>query len=321
MHDAWFFIGVFVFIFLIWIATGGPLRPLSFAGPALPQPDVLGGGTYLSLPRAAFGVGESNVVLPGSTGGGALRGGGSRGGDTIPPASSLSGTAFGVPSPYRTLVTISHRVSGADAGNPRDEYINMFIAQNAGLSLNVTGWRLVSEATGNIGVIPKGIETPAYGAVNPTYDIVLSPGERAVLVSGRSPIGVSFRENKCVGYLSTFQKFTPSLPRNCPDPSLELERFYGSNYIRDGECIDEVERVSRCETVVSAPREVSDKCEVFMEKYLNYNGCVAAHRGDPDFLGDAWRVYLGAYGSLWRNDHEVIKLLDFSGKTVDAFSY
>src|SRR5665811_2252287 len=70
MHDAWFFIGIFVFIFLIWIATGGPLHPIAFTGPHLAEPQELGGGTYLQFPRAAFGVGGTNISLPGSSNGG-----------------------------------------------------------------------------------------------------------------------------------------------------------------------------------------------------------------------------------------------------------
>lgn len=319
MHDAWFFIGVFVFIFLIWIATGGPTHPLAFSGPALAQPDVLGGGTYLELPRAAFGVGSGNVVLPGSTGGGSL--GGSSGSGSTRAPSSLSGTAFGVPSPYRGVVTMNHYISGADADNPKDEYVELFVAQNAGLPINVTGWRLVSAATGETGVVPRGTEVPVSGSVNVLQDIVLSPGERALLISGRSPIGTSFRENKCIGYLGTFQSFSPPLPRSCPDPSTELATFYGSSYLRDTDCIDEVDRLSRCETVTDPPENVPQSCKNFMEKYFSYNGCVAAHKNDPDFAGDEWRIYLGAYGSLWRDRHEVLKLLDANGKTVDAFSY
>ena len=319
MHDAWFFVGVFVFIFLIWIATGGPVHPLAFSGPTLAQPDVLGGGTYLSLPRAAFGVGTGNVALPGSTGGGSF--GGSYGSGGIPTPSSLSGTAFGIPSPYRGIITMNHYISGADAENPKDEYAQIFMAQNAGLAVDITGWRLISAATGETGVIPRGTEVPVSGQVNVLQDIVLSPGERAVLISGRSPIGTSFKENKCIGYLETFQEFTPRLPVSCPDPSVELATFYGSSYLRDTDCIDEVDRLPRCEVVTDAPENVPQSCKNFMEKYFSYNGCVAAHKNDPDFEGSVWRIYLGAYGSLWRSRHEVIKFLDNNGKTVDAFSY
>ena len=58
-----------------------------------------------------------------------------------------------------------------------------------------------------------------------------------------------------------------------------------------------------------------------MVQYLNYNGCVAAHKNDADFEGNTWRIYLGRYFSMWRTQHEVVKLLDINSKTVDAFSY
>ena len=318
MHDAWFFVGVFIFIFLIWVATGGPLHPIAFTGPTLPQPDVLGGGTYLSLPRAPLGVGGSNVVLPGSSGGGSL---GGSSGSYAPLSSSLKGVAFGLPSPYRGIVTMNHYVSGADADNPRDEYVTISVAQNAGLAIDITGWKLVSGATGDYGLIPRGTEIPVSGSVNTTLNIVLSPGDRATIISGQSPIGVSFKENKCIGYLGSFQRYTPPLPLACPDPSDEFERFSGSSYLRDTDCLEEINRLRRCETVTDPPEDLPNSCQAFMEKYFNYNGCVAAHKNDPDFESDEWRIYLGAFGSLWRDRYEVIKLLDASGRTVDAFSY
>lgn len=108
IHDAWFFIGVFVFIFLIWIATGGPLHPLAFTGPRLAQPGVLGGGTYLQLPRAPFSIGNTSVSLPGSSSG---QGGYDNSGNqetSIP--TFIGGSVFGTPSPYRGIVRMNHYV-------------------------------------------------------------------------------------------------------------------------------------------------------------------------------------------------------------------
>lgn len=318
-HDAWFFIGVFIFIFLIWVATGGPLHPISFTGPRLAQPGVLGGGTYLSLPRSPLGIGDSNVVLPGSSsGGGPLDSGPAT---TEPVPTFTGGSVFGPASPYRGLVRMNHSVSGAGSLDPKNEYIEISASQNVGVPVDISGWRLVSEASGNSAIIPKGTEVPVSGTVNAAEDIVLSPGERAFLISGRSPIGASFKENKCIGYFSTFQTFYPSLPQNCPLPSNELSSFYGQNYIRDAACIDRVSTYSRCQVVLSPPPGLSGVCQNFIVKYLNYNGCVDTHRQDPDFVGKTWRVYLGRTSSLWRTKYELIKLLDANGKTVDAFSY
>ena len=315
MHDAWFFIGIFIFIFLIWAATGGPLHPISFTGPSLAQPQELGGGTYLQLPRARFGIGNSNVSLPGSSSGGTV----SNDPETPPPFTG--GSTFGTLSPYRNIVRMNHYVSSAGSVEPKKEYVEISVAQNMGIHVDLSGWKLVSEASGNTTFIPKGTEVPTSGIVNAAENIILPPGKRAIIVSGQSPIGASFRENKCIGYFSTFQSFYPTLPQNCPVPSDELASFYGPNYIRDASCIDYVKNLSRCQVMLSPPAGLSGSCQTFLIKYFNYNGCVDAHRNDADFLGDTWRIYLGRSTAMWRTNHEIVRLLDMNGKTVDAFSY
>lgn len=316
-HDAWFFIGIFVFIFLIWIATGGPLHPLAFTGPTLAEPGALGGGTYLSLPRAPFSIGSPNVSLPGSSNGGSAVGGSSQ----TPLPVFVGGSVFGQPSPYRGTVSMSHYVSGASSQNLGNEYVEIGVASDAGIPVDLTGWTLESDATGNAVTIPQGTEVPTSGIVNAIQDVVLSPGERAIIISGKSPIGASFRENKCIGYFSTFQNFSPPLPQNCPVPSNELSSFYGTGYIRDASCIEYVNKLSRCQVALSPPVNVSGACQSFSVKYFNYNGCVDAHKNDVDFNGDTWRIYLGRTNSMWRTKNELVKLLDINGKTVDAFSY
>ncbi len=315
-HDAWFFIGIFIFIFLIWIATGGPLHPIAFTGPKLAEPGALGGGTYLSLPRAPFGVGGTNVSLPGSSSGGSVS---DNSGTSLP--AFAGDTTFGTPSPYRGIVSMSHYISGAGSSDPKNEYIELSVSQSSGIPVDLSEWTLMSEATGKSINIPKGTEVPTSGIVNAVQDLVLSPGERAIIISGQSPIGASFRENKCIGYFSTFQNFSPSLPLNCPTPSDELSSFYGTGYIRDAACIDFVNKLQRCQVTLTPPTQASSACQSFLVKYLNYNGCIDAHKNDADFKGATWRIYLGRTTPMWRTQHELVKLLDVKGNTVDAFSY
>jgi len=315
-HDAWFFVGIFVFIFIIWIAVGGPMHSISFAGPRLSLPSPIGGGTYLQFPRAPFGTGSSNVSLIGSSNGEYTSSGS---GASVP--SLTGGVSFGSPSMYRDSVTLNHYVSGAGSANQENEYIEIYVAQNAPVPVDISGWTLLSEASGNSAVIPKGTEVPTSGTINAIQDIVLAPGTRAIIISGRSPIGASFRENKCIGYFSTFQKFYPSLPQNCPVPSDELASFYGDKYISDAVCIEYAKKLSRCQVALTPPANASGSCQNFVIKYLNYNGCVDAHQNDANFKGGAWRVYLGHTNPMWRSKNELVKLLDATGKTVDAFSY
>lgn len=314
-HDAWFFIGVFVFIFIVWIAVGGPLHPISFTGPTLAEPQELGGGTYLQFPRAAYGIGHSSVSLPGSSDSG--------GSDSIP--APVYGIPFGTPSPYRGIVTLNSYVSNASSTN---EYVELYVSQNAGAPVDITGWIIGSGATGKTATIPKGTAVPTSGVVNAAQDIVLNPGDRAIISSGKSPVGASFRENKCIGYFSDFQTFSPSLPQSCPSASDELSKFYpGITYIHDPDCVDYVNRVPRCEVPLESTKKINQTCQSFLEKYLNYNGCVAAHRNDTDFNGTVWHIYLNRVDRkdkvvpMWRATHEFIKLFDAQVRTVAQFSY
>ena len=327
-HDAWFFIGVFVFIFLIWIATGGPTHPISFTGPSLAQPQELGGGTYLQFPRAPFAIGSTYVTLPGSSNGKStytLSNSGMPGTSPqtdVPPP--IYGIYFGIPSPYRNMVSLNNYVSSASS---TDEYVELSVAQNASASVTITKWALESEATGNAEIIPRGTAVPTSGIVNAESDIVLSPGDRAIISTGPSPVGASFRENKCIGYFSSFQKFSPPLPQNCPSPSDELLASYGTPYIHDPSCIDYTNTLSRCEVLTSKVTKINRTCENFLENTLTYNGCVRNHKSDANFNGNTWRIYLGRVDKkgktvpMWRTKHEVVKLLDDRGKTVGQFTY
>lgn len=259
------------------------------------------------------------VSLPGSSNGSTADNSAGGSGTSIP--SFIGGSVFGTPSPYRNIVRMNHYVSSAGSADPKNEYIEISVSQGVGVPVDLSGWRMVSDASGSSALIPKGTEVPISGSINAEENIVLSPGTRAIIISGQSPIGASFRENKCIGYFSTFQSFSPSLPQNCPVPSDELSSFYGPNYIRDPFCIDYVNRISRCQVVLSPPLGASGACQSFLVNHLNYNGCVNAHRNDADFEGDTWRIYLGRSTSMWRVRHEIVKLLDNNGKTVDAFSY
>ncbi len=313
-HDAWFFVGVLAFIFLIWIAIGGPLHPIAFTGPSLQKPQELGGGTYLTFPRAPFGIGDSNVELSGS---GYRYSSGTS--NSVPVLEG--GGVFGTPSPFGGIVRLQRGVTGAGSADPKNEYLELYVAQNAGVPINISEWRLVSDASGSSSAIPRGTEIPTSGTINAREGIVLSPGDRAIISSGVSPIGASFRENKCIGYFSTFQTFYPGLPQYCPAPSEELKDRYSGSYARDGACLDYVNTINRCQVVLTPPVGMTSSCQNFVTGYLNYNGCMTAHRNDTDFTGTTWRIYLGRTSPLWKTRREIVKLLDANGKTVDAFSY
>lgn len=299
-RDFIFFLGIIVVLFAVWVGSGGPSRPISFAGPYLrPIGDTATTAQAYGDPNQYQSIqGTSWIPWTGGTGT-----------TNIPAADS---------SEYRDLVTLSRDTSGAMNSDEDEEYVVVQASMRLSESVSTAGWRLVSKESGKGVNFPAGSEVARSGRVNQLGAIVLRPGDQAVVTTGRSPVGVSFRENLCTGYLAERQAFSPQLMSMCPSGSQEFAR-YGED--EDEDCLSYVRSLPQCRTDVSYLSRPSNSCQAWVDDHLNYNGCIDGHANDQGFLLPTWRVYLGARDELWRSSRETILLLDARGKVIDALSY
>lgn len=225
---------------------------------------------------------------------------------------------FGEPSPYRGKVRLA---PGGASDSVASEYAVLEASSDNSAPVQIDGWSLQSSVTGVRGYIPRGTQVFILGAVNAQEDVYLNPGASAYAASGLSPVGTTFRENMCTGYLNGLQVFTPSLSRNCPTPSEALPltsqnlNAYGDN------CFDFAQTLSSCAIPRAAPPDVSPSCHLFLSNTLSYNGCVQGYRHKSNFADSTWRIFLNSGGELWRNSHDIIRLLDKEGRTVDVIYY
>lgn len=227
-------------------------------------------------------------------------------------------------SPYYEKVRLSN-LAGRNSLDPSKQYFSLSTSLKTGETINITGWYLKSDVTGYYAVIGKASLLP-FPFTYTESDIVLQPRDRVILVKGFSPIGVSFRTNKCTGYFEENRTFTPSLPFECPRPQDEPLPQFSDIYDRNDECIDLIKRIPRCTTVNSEylrdlPDTVTSSCKNYMREQIGYNSCVAKHFSDTDFPGNQYRVYLNRFGPLWRTEREKISLYDRNGLVVDSISY
>lgn len=229
---------------------------------------------------------------------------------------------FGTPSPYAKSVYLSNSARSAQNDSTATEYVAISAAYGNTKPITVTGWSLQSVISGVRVYIPSGVSPFMLGSLNTASPIQLEPGVSVIALSGSSPTGVSFRENKCTGYLEQFQSFSPSLSESCPTPSQELP-FTASNLSSYGEvCVDFVQTLPACRFYTGfLPQGGTPACSAFIGERLSYNGCVREHKIDSDFFENTWRVYLDSPAELWRNSHDVIRLLDAEGRTVDVLTY
>jgi hypothetical protein len=170
---------------------------------------------------------------------------------------------------------------------------------------------------GGASVLPKPF-------VQNNKDVVLSQGDIIYIIKGFSPIGISFRSNKCTGYFGENRNFYPYINRQCPLVKDEKLPRFSSNLDREDECLDIIEHISACTTpfahtnINNLPDTVTNSCKDYLQTKVNYNTCVDLHYGDTDFPGKEWYLYLNIFGPLWRNKREHINLLDNQGLIVSS---
>lgn len=207
--------------------------------------------------------------------------------------------------------------------NARDgasgEYVVLSARTDTGVQ--ITGWSLQSSLSGVRATIPFGAPLYAHGALNGVRAVVLERGMSAIVATRVSPVGVSFLENRCTGYLSQSQHFEPPLANACPAPAEQMP-LTEENLLRyGGDCIDHIRTIPHCTSQTSAPASLSRACHAFIANTFTYTGCAQAHRSDASFFLDTWRLYLGFSQELWRNDHDVIRLVDEYGLLVASVTY
>ena len=220
-------------------------------------------------------------------------------------------------SEYYGVVTLKHITKSKD---PSSEYVTIRASQTEKI-ISVTGWKLKSLSTGNSVNIPKATYLFFTGMQNVEEDIYLTSGDTLYLITGLSPNGVSFKSNKCSGYLGQFQKFTPYISNKCPLPENEDLSSIPKTRASDT-CFDYIDSMSQCKIPTkSLPTNLSSECTKFIYEKVNYASCINVHKNDKDFYQNEWRVYLKRSETLWGNKREAIVLYDGTGKVVSTLKY
>ncbi len=240
--------------------------------------------------------------------------------DNSSPRPTIDPKTFGNPSPHARQIEIVGQ-GGAAESEPSSEYIELHADAGNTAPINLNGWTLQSAVTGTRIPILTAASPFLMGIINSLQVVVLNPDGRLIVNSGQSPVGVSFRENICTGYLQQYQNFHPDLNRACPDPTLVFPETPENLQRYGSACFDYIQSLPHCAFNKSIPPELSPLCKAYISNTFSYNGCVQMFRTDPNFQIDLWRVYLNSPRDLWQNTHDIIRLLDQEGRTVDVLTY
>ncbi len=309
--DLILFIFFLVALGIIWALTGGPDRPISTAGPFLNPPFPLGEGTAYTVP---------GVNIPSTPERRKRENRETRVGNIISNIRNSFTNISEDPSPYKELVSLS--VGRARNSDPESEYVVLKTNKNISERVPISRWRIESSVTLAGTTLGDAAYLPYSGQVNSELPVTIPENTTVYIITGRSPIGTSFRTNTCTGYFAQFQDFEPELREECPLPEDELEdNIFGSALPNDA-CLNFVENIDRCTlTLTEIPVTVGSVCQNFIIEDLSYNGCVTAHKDEPDFYKKEWWLYLDRDQELWKSSRERIRLLDENGLLVGSVSY
>ena len=222
------------------------------------------------------------------------------------------------PSPYAGLFVFLDRTTNIKKEDPSEEYFILLASGEIQDSIDITGWKVFGREEKTSYRLPKGVQI--MGSAAQKESIRVQAGETIIVSSGRSPIGQSFRVNKCSGYQSQFKKFTPTIKTNCPKP---LDEFMedGTVPFTDNECYETVNRMKSCTVLTDIPKTVTKECKIFLENVVLRTGCIERHRNDEDFFTKEWRIFLEQGKELWKNKDNVLYLLDENNKLVTTIVY
>jgi hypothetical protein len=205
-NDFFFYFGGIVLLFILWAVTGGPTRPISFAGAYItPLTNVgqtqVGYGPQIHL-KETISAGDGSATL----------------------GASLPSVTYD--SPYHSSVWIQHSAKRASGTSVAEGYVQIFVSSTAGKSVDVTGWKIKSNS-GTSATIPNGILVMHLGTGNTLQDVLLRPGDVASMSNETSPVGASFEVNKCAGYLTEKQSsYNPCVAGHVSDPGFLTGTWY-----------------------------------------------------------------------------------------------
>lgn len=195
----------------------------------------------------------------------------------------------------------------------------LFIAPSATTSdMTVSGWHLVN-ARGAVAEIPLGTKHFVQGVLASGTPITIIRREQAILTDQSSPVGVSFKLDKCSGFLADFQSFAPPLSRSCPSPQELADR--AQSYPADAACSQYVANLPSCSTGGAAGLStLPTSCRSYVGSIVNQRSCAQLFGKDYDFELPEWRVYLGKPGFL-SAEHDTIYFYDADNREIGTVSW
>ncbi len=179
------------------------------------------------------------------------------------------------------------------------------------LPINITGFKIISKNIGEF-VIPKAtkIVTPSLLPVD--EDIILLPGESAIIKSEMSPLGFNFRPNQCFGYLRPFYQNLPYFGYCQPFSQEDLYQLREKENLSQN-CLNFLQNLS---CTIPQNKLIEPRCLEIAQKYVNYSSCFNRLLFTKNFLDSRYYIYFPT-AKLFETRFSEVKILDKENYLID----
>jgi hypothetical protein len=231
---------------------------------------------------------------------------------TIPASDIPKGFTLAELSPYFKKITFG----GVSAGNSYSYGTISLLSYGLSASdtVDITGWQIKTNRSDEY--IPQAISFYDPSGLAAASDIVIKQNQNVYIYSSSGPFNL--RINKCIGYIGNSNKFTPSLPQNCP----YIDQSAISKMGFTGACENYIYSLGTCQVPNLNNAQIANTdyaCRDYVENHFNYRACVEAHATDADFLSNQWWIWMGS--SPLDQYHDTVNLFDTKGLLVTQYSY
>lgn len=206
---AWTAVAMVLAVVVVLFINGGGLRSIRETAGSVP-----------SLRDFLFGVASSSTQfqLPGQEDIGHNLG-------IDPDFGEDSGTAGSGSVQGGGTSSIVIEADGVSGSVPSDEYVVLYASSGNDAAVSISGWSIVSARTGARVMVPLATEQLAPGSPHKVRGVALPPGGRALIYTGISPVGVSYRENACTDYLSYMPSYSTCVNARSAEPNFKQDAW------------------------------------------------------------------------------------------------
>ncbi len=181
--------------------------------------------------------------------------------------------------------------------------------------VSISGWTFGSKKYNTQYTVPSvALDVPNHPYFSSMQsNIKLTNKTKLVVHMGRSPLGVDFRLNRCIGYLNSY--YPNTVPNYCPSINQDEVKNLSAY------CKTVISRTGQCREPQLSDAKIDSECHDYLYSHYTYSQCVVNNNSYYDFYMDEWWTYLNLTSQVWSTEADSLLIKDQNGLLIAEVQY